>query len=188
MALEVEIKLSVKTSVPLARKALRDLGYGIRKRRVFESNQIFDLADRRLRQSRELIRLRRVGHLSILTYKGPPQAAKHKSREEIETEISEPENLEIILSKLGLSPSFKYEKYRTEYHKEPEAGIVTLDETPIGNFFELEGPPRWIDRTARQLGYKSTDYMTQSYATLYFSYCQEHGIQPGNMVFDKSHS
>jgi len=27
-------------------------------------------------------------------------------------------------------------------------GHCVVDETPIGNFAELEGPPEWIDRTA----------------------------------------
>jgi len=27
-----------------------------------------------------------------------------------------------------------------------------LDETPIGNFCEIEGAPRWIDATAKKLG------------------------------------
>ena len=29
-----------------------------------------------------------------------------------------------------------------------EPGVIELDETPAGDFLELEGPPEWIDATA----------------------------------------
>ena len=52
-------------------------------------------------------------------------------------------------------------------------------------FMELEGPPRWIDATAKSLGFSSADYITESYAALYFAWCRAHGEQPGDMVFPK---
>ena len=52
-------------------------------------------------------------------------------------------------------------------------GVVTLDETPIGWFLELEGSPDWIDKTARQLGFSEEDYVILSYAALYLTYCNE---------------
>ena len=63
--------------------------------------------------------------------------------------------------------------------------VVMLDQTPIGDFLELEGAPRWIDRTARTLGFSSADYITASYGRLYLDYCVENGVEPGNMVFTK---
>ena len=62
---------------------------------------------------------------------------------------------------------------------------MTLDETPIGNFIELEGPRRWIDKVARQFGYTRADYITASYAVLYFEHCRKRGIRPTHMVFRK---
>ncbi len=49
------------------------------------------------------------------------------------------------------------------------SGVAMLDETPAGVFLELEGPPRWIDRTARRLGFGEADYITASYAELHRS-------------------
>jgi len=60
---------------------------------------------------------------------------------------------------------------------------VLLDETPIGNFLELEGSPTWIDRTARKLGFSVKDYISRSYGYLYLAYCRERRIRPKNMVF-----
>jgi adenylate cyclase class 2 len=85
---------------------------------------------------------------------------------------------------MGYHPVFRYEKFRTEYAKRvANGGKVLLDETPIGNFLEIEGSPRWIDRTARLLGFASNDYITRSYGYLYLAYCRERRIPPKNMLF-----
>jgi adenylate cyclase class 2 len=92
--------------------------------------------------------------------------------------------MEQILDHLGFDRTFRYEKYRTEFRaSQDEAAVVTLDETPIGDFIELEGTADWIDPMATQLGFSSADYILKSYGTLYQDYCAEHGIAPGNMVF-----
>ncbi len=89
-----------------------------------------------------------------------------------------------ILEQLGYHPSFRYEKYRTEFvHSQSDAALVTLDETPIGDFLELEGPGEWIDQTARQLGFSPRDYVLDSYARLYVADCERRGMEPGHMVF-----
>jgi len=91
--------------------------------------------------------------------------------------------MENILARLGFNPVFRYEKYRTEYEREPQQGIVTIDETPIGLFAELEGSPAWIDRTAKALGFSEPEYITKSYGRLYLEYCRDNGIEPAQMVF-----
>src|ERR1700722_18322479 len=91
--------------------------------------------------------------------------------------------LEQILNEIGFHPIFRYEKFRTEYMKAPGAGKVMLDETPVGNFFEIEGSPRWIDRTARLLGFTTNDYITRSYGYLYLAYCRERRMAPSDMLF-----
>ena len=47
-----------------------------------------------------------------------------------------------------------------------------LTKRPSGNYLELEGPQRWIDEVARQLGYSRREYITESYAALYRKKCQ----------------
>jgi adenylate cyclase class 2 len=187
LPLETEIKIRIP-SVTGIRTRLRTLGFRIHKRRVFESNVILDTPARDLGTRRELIRIRRVGTKSIVTFKGPPKAGPHKSREEIETQVGDPEVLEKIFASLGLRPAFRYEKIRTEYERSGQRGIVTVDETPVGDFLEIEGPPKWIDSTARDLGFARSDYITSSYAELYLQYCREQGIKPAQMIFPSTHS
>ena len=69
---------------------------------------------------------------------------------------------------VGFHPAFRYDKYRTEFSRRARRGDksrhghVTLDETPMGVFMELEGSGPWIDRTAKELGFSRNDYITMS--------------------------
>ena len=91
------------------------------------------------------------------------------------------EKLAEILQSLGLNPGFRYEKYRSEWSD--GSGHVVLDETPIGNFGEIEGQPRWIDRTAKALGITPTDYITASYVELFFQWKRRYRSSAQAMTF-----
>ena len=182
MPREIEIKLAVD-SVPRTRALLRRHGFTVTTPRVFEANTLYDTAALALRAQRQLLRIRTVGRKYLVTYKGSPLEGPYKSREEIEFNIGDANSAALMLLRLGYHPVFRYEKYRTVFGRPREAGHVTLDETPIGIFLELEGPPAWIDRTARLLGFPRESYITLSYGSLYLADCQARGVAPANMVF-----
>jgi len=183
LKIEIEIKLRLPEDLSEIRKKLRRLRFRIRKRRAFESNILFDDIKRRLRKHGKLLRVRRTGKRGLLTFKGPSEQSRYKKRWEIETEFPDGDVLERILVQIGYHPVFRYEKYRTEYTRGSAAGEVLLDETPIGNFLELEGRPRWIERTAKLLGYSRADYINRSYGYLYLAYCRERRVRPKDMIF-----
>ncbi|HYL09814.1 MAG TPA: class IV adenylate cyclase [Candidatus Acidoferrales bacterium] len=115
-------------------------------------------------------------------------AGRHKVREEIEVEAAEPAALAHILEALGMRAWFRYEKFRTTYRFPATARwatglLIELDETPIGAFVELEGPPEAIDRSAKLLGFTPKDYITRSYLELYLAECRARGVAPAHMVF-----
>jgi adenylate cyclase class 2 len=89
--------------------------------------------------------------------------------------------MDAILRALGFAPTFRYEKYRAEWSD--GTGHVVLDETPIGNFGEIEGLPRWIDRTARALGIGRSDYITQTYAPMFFAWKRRTHSEATEMTF-----
>jgi adenylate cyclase, class 2 len=185
---EIEIKLAV-TNLAAARRKIRSLDFVQIIPRHFESNMLYDFADLRLRASRCLLRLRRANREWWLTFKGPPEASvRYKSRPEMETRIEDGKQLEMILGGLGLERTFQYDKYRTVFaprktERGAKGALLVLDETPVGNYLELEGPEVWIDRTAERLGYRREDYITASYGALYRTHCEVHGIVPADMVF-----
>jgi adenylate cyclase class 2 len=163
---EVEIKLRL-ASAAQGRNLLRKAGFRVVRRRVFEQNTLFDTAGQTLRSSGVALRLRTSGRRHLLTFKGPALPGRHKSREELELALADRQTFEEILQRLGYSPAFRYEKHRTEYRDAGSPGTVMLDETPVGVFLELEGPPDWIDTTARSLGFSQADYITASYVQLH---------------------
>ncbi len=190
---ETEIKLEVSNPRAVKRR-LRELGFYPAVARHFETNILFDFPDLQLRKSQCLLRLRFVRRREVLTFKGPPQDARdYKVRREIEALLEDCGRMRQILECLGLRETFRYEKYRTVFapqNKRREGGtpVLVYDETPIGNYLELEGPKRWIDKVARQLGYDRKDYIPASYGALYRQKCLERGEEPRDMVFSNRRS
>jgi hypothetical protein len=58
-----------------------------------------------------------------------------------------------------------------------------VDETPIGNLGEIEGPSRWIDRTAQALQVQPSDYITATYSDLFFQWKKQTGSPADEMTF-----
>src|SRR5262249_39081562 len=129
----------------------------------------------------ELLRLRQYGNKWILTHKAKGKIGRHKSRVETETELQDGHKMEAILRSLGFSPSFRYEKFRAEWSD--GKGHVVVDETPIGNLAEIEGPPRWIDQTAKELGVRRDQYVTSNYAGLFFEWKKRTRSSAKEMTF-----
>src|SRR5260370_16173109 len=122
---ETEIKLAVKDARSV-RRLLREAGFVVSRRRVFEANTVFDTPDMSLRASSKLLRIREAGRMATLTYKGPPETGRHKSREELEVKIDNTGAMMAILERLGYQRAFRYEKYRTEIHQPRRSGIAML--------------------------------------------------------------
>lgn len=180
---ENEVKVAVPDLTELERR-LGVLGFSVLRPRVFESNVIYDTPDGSMRARGELIRIREAGGRSIFTYKGRATVTRHKEREELEVFVGNGEDLGVILQRLGYVPRFRYEKYRTEWAVAGDAGVVMVDETPVGIYMEMEGPGEWIDRLAGELGYSVSDYINLSYARLYARDCERRGVEAADMVFD----
>lgn len=218
MPREVEIKLKVTDARTLLRvlKKLGAQLDGNGSGRVHEMNVIFDTPQGGLAKHGQLLRIRtetpesapkkangrhpslKLRQRSVLTFKKPladsPDepakrgSARHKVREELEVEVTDPGKLTQIFEGLGMKGWFRYEKYRTTYRLPRVAWakglLIELDETPIGIFVELEGPPQAIDRAARALGYTSRDYILKNYLVLNVEACRQAGREPSDMFFD----
>jgi adenylate cyclase, class 2 len=177
---EIEIKFRVADIRDLLRR-LRESKFRLITRRTHEMNTLYDLRGQTLRKRGDLLRLRKYGSECILTYKAKGKTGRHKTRTELETKIDDGKKMEAILLALGFSPSFRYEKFRSEWTD--GKGNAVLDETPIGIFGEIEGKSRWIDQTARLLGIPHSDYMTQSYAELFFNWKNQSQSPAKEMTF-----
>ena len=178
---EVEIKLRV-VSAHDAVGRIEKLGAVLERPRELEDNLVYDLPSRALRDARQLLRLRRKGPATTLTFKSKaPGEHRHKVYVEHETRVEDGDELHRILTALGYSPWSRNQKYRSIYCLE---GLeITVDETPIGCYVELEGEPDAIDRVADRLGYAPADYVRATYHELHEADAAERGVAAGDMVF-----
>lgn len=180
---EVEVKFSLD-DLKSTERLLRRAGFHRVTPRTHEMNTLYDLPSGDLRARGEVLRLRDYGGKWKLTHKTKGKAGRHKRRVENEIGVTDGRQAENILLALGYRPSFRYEKFRREWSD--GKGHVVLDETPIGNFGEIEGPPRWIDQTARALGLDHRSYITDSYVALFVKWREQTGSSAHNMTFKEA--
>lgn len=183
-AVEIEVKFQVEDGEALAAK-LAKLGFRCVTPRTFERNVLYDTADRSLRARQSILRIRKYGDRWVLTHKRLPDGydaqERHKHRIETETEIADGVALGGVFTQLGYEPVFTYEKWRTEFAD--ATGHCVLDETPIGNFAELEGPEEWIDTISARLGLDKAALMTLSYGRLFDLWRQRMGSTVTDLTF-----
>jgi adenylate cyclase, class 2 len=183
---EVEIKFRAADIEGLVAR-LRQLGFQQITPRTHEMNTLYDLPGHPLRDRGDVLRLRKYGEVWVLTHKTKSKNQKndpHKTRIETETRLENGEKMEAILRALQFEPSFRYEKFRAEWKAPGGEGHVVIDETPIGNFAEIEGPPEWIDSMARELQIDRKQYITETYAGLFSSWKRETGSSAQEMTFE----
>jgi adenylate cyclase class 2 len=198
MPIETEIKFRVNDLDGLT-KRLESAGFRLETPRSFESNVLYDTPDRQMRGRTEILRIRSYAGRWTLTHKrlpgtgvpsdrssspgfgSGPDDARHKHRVETETGIADGDALAGLFLSLGLVAAFRYEKWRTEWAD--GEGHCVIDETPIGDYAELEGSSAWIDRTAARLGVDPAQYVTLSYGRLFEIWREEHSSSAQDLTF-----
>jgi adenylate cyclase class 2 len=183
-SIEIEVKFRVRDLKALEAQ-LSQLGFHCKTPRTFERNILFDTPARELRATRQILRLRRYGERWVLTHKqttpNDSPDARHKERIETETAVEDGDAVASIFRVLGYTYSFIYEKWRSEWAD--SEGHCVLDETPIGQYAELEGPREWIDRTLATLQVDQADVTILSYGRLFEQWQTQTGSQAQNMSF-----
>lgn len=181
--LEIEIKLRLADAAAF-RRLLLEQGWTPAPQ-VFERNTLYDTPEKSLYASGRLLRIRQIDERAIITVKRPSHyEGPHKVREEHQFETDNPAEAREVFLGLGYQPAWIYEKRRTTFRKAGENGIVEVDETPVGDFAELEGDVEWIDRTAAALGFLKTDYVLDTYRGLFDAWREKTGSRVTHMTFD----
>jgi len=184
MPVETEIKFRVDDLAELSRR-LESAGFRLETPRSFESNVLYDTPDRQMRARTEILRIRQYRGRWTLTHKRLPDNGPgedtHKHRIETQTDFADGAALANVFLTLGLVPAFRYEKWRAEWTD--GQGHCVVDETPIGNYAELEGAPEWIDQVSARLGVDRSQYITLSYGRLFDQWRQEHGCNAEDLTF-----
>lgn len=184
---EIELKFPVVHLTALQGR-LEAAGFRVDTPRTFEHNTLYDTAERGLKGSGQLLRVRRYGARQTVTHKRRPDEGEadsfYKVRIETESEVADGAALAEIFERLGFGPMFEYEKYRTEYSDPGTAGAhLVVDETPIGTYAELEGPTWWIDRMLVALEVDPATCLTESYGKLFLAWKERTGSAAENLTF-----
>lgn len=149
---------------------------------ALEDNWVLDDGRHTLATSGRLLRVRQTGHQCWLTLKEPGSfAGGVKSRVEIETPIKSAERVLAIFAGLGFKPVRHYQKRREAWALGQI--VVALDETPMGQFVELEGPAHLLAAAAVDLGLDPRTAVRGTYLDLWTAYHALHPDAPPDMVF-----
>jgi adenylate cyclase class 2 len=162
---EIETKFYIRDAARL-KDRLESLGAQCVRERLHEHNLRFDKPSGDLSGSFKVLRLRR-DRKNLLTFKAPGESQSEVSeREEIEFEVSDFKAAQMLLEALDFQVIFVYEKFRTIFRLNDVE--LSLDETPLGTFVELEGPDGGaIRRAAESLELSWAQRVTDSYADLF---------------------
>lgn len=182
MALETELK-AWAVDLARTRDQLRDLGATLVAPRTFEDNWLLDRPEQPLRNTGEVLRVRHYGERMLLTWKGRELVADGiRTREELEVNCEAGTDLAELLERLGFRTTFRYQKYREVWRLEGTS--VMLDETPIGDFIEVEGESRPVRAVAQQLGIAPEAMVVHGYATIFRRWLTERDRPDDAMLFD----
>ena len=149
---------------------------------VFESNRRYDDPAGRLQTARCLLRLRQ-DRQTHLTFKRPRpmKAAECKVYDEYEVVVEDCEGMDLILKAIGFRCVQIYEKYRETFVW--DKAVICTDRLPYGNFIEIEGAPKTIRKTARQLQLPWSRRILTNYLHIFEVLRRELGLAYRDLTF-----
>ena len=163
MANEIEKKYRLtEDQKALVLESLDEIGAEYRGE-DFEENILFTNND--LVEKMAVLRLRRIGEKTILTFKRRVQsefAVKHNI--EYETEVADFDEIAKIFENLGFRRALVYEKRRRTWNfKQAE---IVVDVLPFGDFMEIEGSVMAIAEAEMFLGAEDVEVEHSTYPNL----------------------
>jgi adenylate cyclase class 2 len=183
--IEIEVKLA---SGDLDRLRRAGFELELRQARQFEDNWLLDSDDGALLRRGAALRVRSVGGKGLLTYKGTPSqpsGSPLKIREEIEVSTDDPYRMIELLERIGFRRSFRYQKYRTSFAIALNGAEleIALDETPMGNFIEVEGDEQSVMELITRAGFAPEELILESYPEMQAARCRVRGVPLEDLIF-----
>lgn len=145
--------------------------------RYFETNLVFDYADRSLKEAGILLRLREKQGKAVLTVKKPPKTEAPSSLkvfEEIESEVDDFHTVKSALETVGFHIAFAYEKVREKWIYRNCA--ICMDSVPFGDFVEIEGLEGGVQKCAQDLGLDGNPTSKMTYHALNLEYREKNNL------------
>ena len=129
---------------------------------TFDGDQVtvfFDYPGNPIATAKNLLRLRKTGDKTQLTFKKFIESTALKIRDEYEVSVSDFESMRLILESLGLSPTKRMEKHRTSYTLnsgvEVDIDKYAMEYSHIPELLEIEGKDvETVQLHAKLLGFQ----------------------------------
>lgn len=177
---EIEIKIKLKDAGALRRKVM-DMGATIVHPRTFERDVMYD-DGKGFFEAPKVLRLRQFEDgRALLTYKEPLPGEKHQhllERTEIQVWVTDAQEMDKIIQKLGFFPYRIKEKYAE--HVKLKGFELEFHTLPfIGDFLEIEAAEEKLEEFLPTLGFSLGDGINNDYTGLYETYCETVGIPMG---------
>lgn len=172
MAIEIEKKYCLnEAQKQFVLNSLKEIGAQY-KGEDFEENTIY--GGEVLEEKCAVLRVRKTQDKTILTFKQRIQNEFDiKQQIEHETEVSNAEEIQNIIEKLGFVPRLVYEKRRKTWRfRQVE---IVLDELPFGLFLEIEGSITAIAEAEMFLGIEEFTVEHETYPSLTFEFGKHRG-------------
>lgn len=152
---ELEVKILEINKKEVIKK-LENLG----AKKILDSNVNaihFDFDDYSLSKQDKILRLRRKGDITELTFKRKISKKKAKIVEELEVKVDDFGSMKKVLERLGLKKIKQYTKHRISYNLNDVH--FELDTYPgIPTFLEIEAPDiKKVKESVEKLGYSMKD-------------------------------
>lgn len=124
----------------------------------------YDKEEENIQKKGDVLRLRKEGATTVLTYKKFVSEEGAKIMEEYETEIGDVDQMRTILNLLDLKVKKKTRKFRTQYDLGDTHVVIDdyQDElAAIPEFIEIEAPNmERLEEVVQLLGYTKEDYLS----------------------------
>ena len=179
---EIEVKFLLKDYSALMQK-ISALHLPCSQERIHEFNLRYDLPDGSLVAQKQVLRLRKDTQ-ARLAFKGPGAMEEDVLlRKEVEVVVSDFDTTKRLLEALGYQVAMMYEKFRANYLL--DSLVMSVDETPLGLFVELEGEsPAQVRQASQTLGFNWDARINLSYSALLSLFNQNTGNSFRDLSFD----
>lgn len=177
--IEKEIKIEVKNPkellLLLTQKGVKKVSEGLQRTTRMDTPNL-DLEKRNT-----FLRVRTGGKDIVTLKKKTKSQGEVFERQELETEVKDPEVLADIFANLGFTRRFIMEKYRIDY--EYKGTKISLDELPFGMFIEIEGEPENIKKVAKEFNLDLANKIIVTYWDLFEDFKKKTNQEGENIVF-----
>jgi len=178
--IKVEVKNPKKLISLLAQKNVKKVSEG------FQRTTRMDTPNLDLEKRGTFLRVRTGGKDIVTLKKKIKTTGEVFERQELETEVKDPELLADIFADLGFSKRFIMEKYRIDY--EYKDTKISLDELPFGMFVEIEGELENIKNVADELNLDLSNKIIVTYWDLFEDYKKKMNQKGENIVFPTNYN